>query len=347
MPRLILVIMSLCGLALSASAQKPEALYYYVNENECFESFKANIDHIDIVGPQVYAVDSNGVVTGTVESRMMELAAKHMVKVMPLFVNAGFDQPKFHTLLCNPEARERAVQAMLDLCRQYHFYGIQFDFENILVSDKEAFTAFYRLAARTMHANGYAVSIAVVPRINDDPGPTSYHRWIYEYWRGVYDYKALAEASDFISFMTYDQHTHFTPPGPVAGIPWMVQCIEFVLKSVPAAKISIGFPFYSAYWFPYAKNNDEQHVEGRELSYAEAQRLVGRHRAEVWWDDREKANYTVYCNEGLNEHIWLEDAASIQAKLGLLGRYKFRGFSVWRLGNEDSRVWKVLPKAVR
>jgi spore germination protein YaaH len=236
---------------------------------------------------------------------------------------------------------------MLARCRRFGFYGIQFDFENILVTDKDAFTAFYRAAAKVLRANGFAISIAVVPRINDDPGPTSYHRWIYEYWRGVYDYKALADVSELISFMTYDQHTHFTPPGPVAGIPWMVQCIEFVLKSVPAEKISIGFPFYSAYWYPYADGNKDQHVEGREMSYSEARHTVDRHHAEIRWDDREKAHYTVYCNEGLNEHMWFEDVASMKAKLELLTIYHFRGFSVWNLGSEDPDVWNLLSRVNR
>jgi spore germination protein len=333
--------------ALPAFAQRPEALYYAVNERESIESFKANVRFIDIVGPQVYRVDSAGNFSGSVDPQMLALAKQHKVKVMPLMINTGFDQPAFHALLMNPQAQERAVRTMLALCRQYGFYGMQFDFENILVSDKDAFTAFYRKAARVLHANGFAISIAVVPRINDDPGPTSYHQWIYKYWRGVYDYKALAEAGDFISFMTYDQHTNLTPPGPVAGMPWMIQCIEFVLKSVPAEKISIGFPFYSTHWYPYAKNDTEQHTWGKQWSYPDAKAIVEKNRATIRWDEREQVNYTVFTNEALNEHIYFEDARSFRAKLALLTKYKFRGFSVWRLGNEDPEVWKVLANIAR
>lgn len=339
-PIIVLLILQIS----SAFAQRPEALYYAVNEEESIQSFKANIQFIDIVGPQVYKVDSNGVFTGSVDPRMLSLAKQHKVKVMPLLINAGFDQPAFHALLKNSRAQDRAVQTMLALCRENRFYGIQFDFENILVTDKDALTAFYRKAAKVLHDNGFAISIAVVPRINDDPGPTSYHQWIYKYWRGVYDYKALADVSDFISFMTYDQHTNLTPPGPVAGMPWMIQCIEFVLRSVPAEKISIGFPFYSTHWYPYAKNDQEQHTWGKQWSYLEARAIADRHRAEIRWDDREKVHYTTFCNEALNEHIYFEDARSLQAKLELLKKYKFRGFSIWRLGNEDPEVWKILSK---
>jgi spore germination protein YaaH len=234
------------------------------------------------------------------------------------------------------------------LCKEHRFYGIQFDFENIHVSDRNEYTAFYQDAAAALHKEGFAISMAVVPRISDDPGPTSYHKWIYDYWRGVYDYKAIADVSDFISFMTYDQHTHLTPPGPVAGMPWMTQCIDFLLSlGIPAEKISIGFPFYSTYWFPFAKDEQTQHVSGRQLSYPDAKAVADRNHAVIRWDETEQVNYTVYCNQGLNEHIYFEDAKSLSAKLKLMTKYGFRGFSVWRLGNEDPEVWKILPKAMR
>jgi len=156
------LLVGLCTVlqALPAFAQKPEALYYAVNEEESMESFKANIRFIDIVGPQVYKVDSAGNFSGSVDPRMLALAKRNKVKVMPLMINTGFDQPAFHALLMSSKAQERAVQTMLALCRQNGFYGLQFDFENILVTDKDALTAFYRKAARALHANGFAISIA-------------------------------------------------------------------------------------------------------------------------------------------------------------------------------------------
>jgi spore germination protein YaaH len=327
-------------------SQAIEALYYCVNEEESVRSFMANVDFVDILGPQVYSVDANGVISGSLDSRVLVLARAHKIKIMPLVIQPGFDQPMFHKLLHDPKAQQRAIRSMVTLCKENAYYGIQFDFENIHITDRDEYTAFYKDAAFALHKEGYAISMAVVPRISDDPGPTSYHKWIYEYWRGVYDYNAIADVSDFISFMTYDQHTHLTPPGPVAGMPWMIQCIEFVLRSgVPVEKISIGFPFYSTHWFPFAKDEQIQHAAGRSLSYPDAKGIADRNDAVIRWDDTEKVNYTVYCNQGLNEHLYFEDAKAMNAKLELMKKYKFRGFSIWRLGNEDPDVWKVLPRA--
>lgn len=336
----------LLALAIPASspnvlAQRFETLFYMVDREECFESFKANIKQIDIVGPQVYNMDAHGTLWGSVDRRIMEVAKKHNVKVMPLILNPGFNQPMFQKLLQDSAAQERAVGAMVRVCKENSFYGLQFDFENIHIGDADAFTAFYRKAADALHKSGFAISIAVVPRTSDDPGPTSFHKWIFEYWRGAYDYKALAEIGDFISFMTYEQHTHLTTPGPVASIPWMERALAFILRDVPPEKISLGIPFFSNYWHPYARG-EETHVWGRGLDYAEAKGLIDRFRATTVWDDEERVNYVRYNNDDLYEYIYLEDAKSFKAKLALLRKYTLRGISVWRLGHEDPEVWDVL-----
>jgi spore germination protein len=324
-----------------ALSQRAETLFYMIDNEECFLSFKANIKNIDIAGPQSYRMDQHGIISGSVDGRILDIARNNGIKVMPLVMNTGFDQPAFHAFLHDSLARVRAVNTLLRLCRENAYYGIQFDYENILVGDKDLFTGFYRQAASLLHANGFIISIAVVPRSSDNAGPTDYHKWLFEYWSGVYDYKTLGEIGDFVSLMTYAEHTSRTPPGPVAGIPWMEASIRFVLQSVPAAKVSLGIPFYSYSW-QSSRENNQYHAWGRSLDFKEAKGIAERFRAEWQWDDREKVFFSVYTNEGLNEYLYLEDAKSFAAKTALVKKYHFRGISVWRLGHEDPAVWKQL-----
>jgi spore germination protein len=333
----VLILMS----ATLATAQRVETLFYTIDNEDCFLSFKANIKSIDIVGPQCYKMDEHGIIAGSVDSRILDLAKKHAVKVMPLVINPGFDQPSFHSFLHDSLARLRAVSTMLRLCQENKFYGIQFDFENIHVKDRDLYTEFYRQAASRLRANGFAISIAVVPRSSDNAGPTEYHRWNFENWSGAFDYKSLGEIGDFVSLMTYSQHTPRTPPGPVAGLPWMEAVIQFVLQGVPASKISLGLPFYSHQWQAAYRNNNPL-AWGRTLDYKEARGIADRYAATWQWDDRDKVYYTFYSNEGLNEYLYLEDARSFTAKMALVKKYHFRGISVWRLGHEDPDVWKQL-----
>ncbi|HTY39402.1 MAG TPA: glycosyl hydrolase family 18 protein [Bacteroidota bacterium] len=322
-----------------ASSQRMETLFYTIDNEQCFESFRAHVRSIDIVGPQCYRTDEHGNLWGSVDSRMMDLARANDVKVMPLVVNPGFDQPSFHRLLHDSLARARAIGSMVRICRENKFYGIQFDYENIHITDKDAYTAYYKEAAQALHASGFKISVAVVPRTSDDVGPNEYQKWIHEYWRGAYDYKALADAGDFISLMTYDEHTHRTTPGPVAGMPWMEAVIRFVLETVPPSKVSLGIPFYSRLWQP-SYQNSMAYAWGKTLDYTEAIGIAERFRA-VWkWDDKEHVSYTVYANSFLNEYIYLEDARSFEDRSALVSKYHLRGISVWRLGHEDPNVWR-------
>lgn len=336
----------LIGALLAASsrpavAQAPEALWYSTDAEISIQSFLAHADRISVVAPQSFSMDSLGVISGRVDPRLLARAREAKVKVIPLIVNPGFDQGIFHRMLVTPESRARAVRNITALCRDNRFDGIQFDFENINVVDRELFTAFSRQVADSLHRVGCSLSAAVVPRASEFPGPTSYHHWIFANWRGAYDYKALAESMDFLSLMTYSQHTRRTPPGPVAGYPWMERTVKYLLDiGVPASKISLGLPAYSQSWYPV---HDAQgaHVAGTGLAWHAAQGLLAKNSATPVWDEKQKEAYAFWENDGVYEWLFLQDARAFDARLELVRRYKLRGYSVWMLGQEDPAVWAL------
>lgn len=338
------------GLALVGPEQLPaqtvaERLFYYVDRLDSFETLRQHIDEITVIAPQPYRVDGDGVVWGELDPRVLRLAREHDVPVMPLIVNPGFDSSLLHALLANDAARARAVQTMVELCRRHGFMGIQFDFENLHLSDRDAFTRFYQEAARALHDAGFKISVAVVHRLDDYPGPTPYHGWLFEQWRAGYDLRALGEIGDFVSIMSYSQHTRRTPPGPAAGVPWVRDVIEYCLKHIPADKLSMGIPLWSQHW--YTSHEDDLLPErarsySQSLSYPEAIGLLERHGAKLLWSDDQQVPYSFFSNAGVFEWVFLEDARSFRAKLDLVEEYRLRGFSAWVLGREDPQIWQVL-----
>lgn len=338
---LVASLATLSVTAARASAQRPEALWYSVESEPSVQSFLAHADEISIVSPQTFAIDSIGVIWGSVDRRIVETARAKGVKVIPLVVNPGFDQSIIHRVLTISDVRQRAIRNLAALCREQRFDGIQFDFENVNVADRDAFTAFSREVADSLHAEHCSLSAAVVPRSSDFPGPTPWHRWIYENWRGAYDYKALADAMDFISFMTYAQHTGGTSPGPVAGYTWIEDALKYALSlGVPPEKLSLGIPAYSDYWYPSWDIKTGAKMSGNDVSYATAMGVLARNGVTPTWDDRQKNYYAFFDDAGVNEFVWIEDARAFKAKLGLVAKYKLRGYSVWVLGLEDPGVWK-------
>ncbi|MHB8839356.1 MAG: glycosyl hydrolase family 18 protein [Gemmatimonadaceae bacterium] len=308
--RLLLSIV--VALPVAAAAQASEAIWYVRNSEAGIASFAANAPRISAVAPQVYSMDSTGAIRG------------------------GMDP------------RTTAARSLAALCRSERVHGIQLDFENLHVSDRDAFTALAREAADSVHRAGCELSAAVVPRTDDDRGPLPYHQYMYDYWRGAYDFKALADTLDFISYMTYAQHTGGSTPGPVAGYEWMVASLNYVLAAgVPPSKISLGLPSYSDYWTTSYDPATGSRPRARDIAYPELMRIIADAGAKPRWDKRQKSWVAMWEDHGVFEHAWIEDARAFKAKLALVQQHGFRGYSVWLLGTEDPKVWDVVGQVRR
>ena len=320
---------------------KYERIFYYVNNESSYESLQAHIQYISILAPQAFRMDGDGAITGEVDPRALKLAKQHGLPVMPLVVNPGFDDKIIHAVLQYGAARNRAIASLLVLCLQHQFLGIQFDFEHIHLEYRDAYSRFVREAADALHQKGFILSAAIFPRTGDAPGERPFQKWYFEYRAGAFDYKALADAADFLSIMTYDQHSSNTPPGPVAGLPWMERVIEYALTQIPAKQFSLGIPLYSYHWFPAADKAAAKNT-GRGMDFMQAMELLKESNAEINWDEKQQVAVSYFENNDLFEYVFLEDARSFEAKYRLVKKYGLRGFSSWRLGLEDPAIWEAL-----
>jgi len=96
-------------LSASASAQGTEALWYLTGSESSTRDFIAHARAISVASPQVFMMDSTGAITGSVDPRVVSAARQHHVKLVPLVMNPGFDQPSIHRVLTNADARARAL----------------------------------------------------------------------------------------------------------------------------------------------------------------------------------------------------------------------------------------------
>ena len=328
-------------------AQRPlEALFYYTDTEESWTSFQRNADRISVIAPPGYVIDSLGLMFGGVDPMVMRLARERGVKVMPLIVNERFHQPSLRRLLADSAALARSIEQMVALCRANGYWGLQFDVENLNVEDRDRFTRWFTDAATAMRRAGFVTSIAVVHRPAEDVGPLGYHRFLFDSWRGGYDLAAIGKAADFVTIMSYSQHTRRTPPGPQAGMAWTREVASHFLRHIPKEKLSLGIATQGMRWF----TREDPTIPERARSWAEAVsyrwglHLAERHGATLVWDDAEKTNWTRWSVGGTYEWLFLEDVRSFEAKLALARELGLRGFSVWLVGPEDERIWPLLPQ---
>src|SRR5580658_8021876 len=257
---LLFLVIAFVALAPNAClCADPVALFYMTESPDSIRSFLAHSTQIDLLVPTWYEVDENGLVTGAPNPTVLKRANDDKVPLMPIL--AMFNKKGFHTLAMNPAAQTLMNEAMVRECKANGYIGFQFDFENIDWLDRDRLTALVKTSATALHKAGLELSIATVPNAPGYPGAGGFAKWIYTDWRGAYDIGAIAKYADLVCLMTYDQHTRWTMPGPVAGWDWTVDNLNYALKVVPKEKLSLGIPLYGYHWYTAAPTTDKDGTE--------------------------------------------------------------------------------------
>jgi len=340
MPKSLLLPVLAFGLAAA-----PKSLFYLSNDPAGHASFLAHASKIDIVVPTWYRTAADGAVTGSPDEEIMAAARAHHVPVMPIVVNPGFDQQSFHQLLGDDAARARMVAALIEECKKRRYIGIQFDFEHIFDTDRDALSRLVREAADAFHKEKLQLSIATVPNAPGRPGAGAFSRWIFANWRSAYDLKAIGEAVDLVCLMTYDQHTHYTPPGPVAGYLWTLENLEYALRVVPREKLSLGIPVYGYRWYAGAVGADDKaNPSSATVGAADVSAIVAGFHPEIQWDTVDRASWFWFYRDQTREWVFYTDARTFRARYDLAVERGLQGFCSWVLGKEDPAIWDLLPE---
>src|SRR5499427_2137873 len=149
--------------AASPCAERPKSLFYLTNEPTSIHSFLAHADKVDLLVPTWYGMNSEGLVSGAPNPLVLEAAKQRHVPVMPIVLNSGFVQAEFHKFLGDAAAQKRMLDALVRACKENGYIGIQFDFENVRWTDRDALSALVKDSAAAFHKEGLQISIATVP----------------------------------------------------------------------------------------------------------------------------------------------------------------------------------------
>jgi spore germination protein YaaH len=330
--------------SLTASSQ-PKSLFYMTRDPNSVRSFLANADKVDILVPAWYTVDSSGLVSGGPNPLVLETAREHHVAVMPIVNGGGFVQADVHKLLTSPAAYREMFSELIRACQENGYTGFQLDFENINWTDSALFSSLVQQAANAFHAQKLKLSVATVPNAPGAAGETAFSAWLFGNWQGAYDLKSLAQSADFICLMTYDQHTRYTPPGPVAGWQWTVSNLEYALQFFPRDKLFLGIPLYGYHWFsgtpvPPA---DKPNPSAQYISTPDALDLARAYGGHIEWDPVDRTPWFYFYRDAMREWVFYTDARAFGERYDLVKRRGLAGFCSWSLGNEDSGIWDLLP----
>ena len=83
-------------------------------------------------------------------------------------------------------------------------------------------------------------------------------------------------------------------------------------------------------------------MRGHDISWTRGMEILGKAHVTPAWDDAQKATFAAWDEKGVFQYVWLEDARAFTAKLDLVRAYGLRGYSVWKLGDEDPKTWEMI-----
>jgi spore germination protein YaaH len=344
----ILLVLTIAVAAAGSAWARPRALFYMTNGANSVQSFLAHSKQIDLLVPTWYQVDQNGLVTGAPNDMVLSRAQNEKLPVMPLV--ALFNKKGFHSLATDPAAQARMNEALLRECKLHGYVGIQFDFENVDFMDRDLLSAVVKTSADVLHKEGLQLTIATVPNAPGYPGSGGFAKWIYTDWRGAYDLAALAKYADLVCLMTYDQHTRWTTPGPVAGWQWTVENLEYALKVVPKEKLSLGIPVYGYHWYTGAPivdkvtGDEKPNPQADSINTQDALLLAQEYGAKPAWDAEDHSEYFYFYRDQMREWIYFTDLQTFKDRYELAGKNGLDGFCSWVLGEEDPSIWNFLPQ---
>jgi spore germination protein YaaH len=353
MKRQIFLLIFLACAALPLGAQEPKSLFYLTRDPASVRSFLAHASKIDILVPAWYSVNSQGLVSGGPNPEVLLKARQAHVPVMPIVANGDFDQSSFHSLMDNDEAFSHMVGELVRISKSNAYIGFQFDFENVKWTDRDALSKRVSEAAAAFHKEKLQLTIATVPNAPGAPGESGFSAWIYENWRGAYDLKALAQSVDLICLMTYDQHTRWTTPGPVAGWAWTTANLDYALKLAPPQKLSLGIPLYGYHWFagtpvkapaqPGFPPTDKPNPSAEYIATSDAMDLTKAYGGHIEWDATDRTSWAYFYRDDMREWLFFTDAHTFSERYQLVKQRGIEGFCSWVLGNEDPAIWDLLP----
>jgi len=326
----------------------PVALFYMTDNPDSIRSFLAHSSQVDLLVPTWYEVDENGLVTGAPDPLVMKRAQEEKVPVMPII--ALFDKKKFHLFAGNTGAQGQMIDAMIRECKLHGYTGFQFDFENIDWVDRDRLTEMVKLSASALHHAGFQLTIATVPNAPGYPGAGGFAKWIYTDWRGAYDIAEIAKVVDLVCLMTYDQHTRWTMPGPVAGWDWTVENLDYALKVVPKEKLSLGIPLYGYHWYAGTPTKETELAPDKPnptavyIGTPNALQLAETYKGNIQWDAVDRTAYFYFYRDQMREWIFFTDLRTFKERYQLAEKDGLQGFCSWVLGEEDPAIWTFLPK---
>ena len=303
-------------------------------------SVLSNRNTFSETSPWIYGLSSSGQIVpqyaaaqaAMVDAQLARLRAAR-IPLVPTLANVvqgkWVYQPVITDILHNPRVRARHVAAIVALVLRQDYAGIDIDYEDLLASDRSAFTTFIAELAGALHAKGKVLSVDLFAK----PANRG-----YDQRNLAQDYRALGQVADQVRLMGYDYHWTGSGPGPIAPISWIRAVLSYAKTQIPAGKIILGVPLYGYDWVG---------GKGTPVSWLQAFQLSEQYGVKPHFDAVSQSPWFAYTDQAGRRHVvWFENGPSTQAKFEAAKSAGIGGVYVWIYGLEDTSIWTALRQSL-
>ncbi|MCZ8517787.1 glycosyl hydrolase family 18 protein [Paenibacillus filicis] len=285
---------------------------------------------LDVVSPTWFQLDDGeGTIKNAADPAYVKWAHANGYQVWALFSN-GFEPKRTTDALSSYDKRMKMIKQLLAYAQMYSLQGINIDFENVSLKDKQNLVQFVREMTPLLHEQGLILSMDVTGKSDS------------ESWSLFYDRKALVDSLDYMMLMAYDEYWASSPKaGSVASLPWVEKSVVQLMKEdqIPASKLILGIPFYTRIWTEDPKTGK---VTSKAVFMETPQRIIKEKKLTPVFSPETGQNYLEYQEDGKTIKIWMEDETSIKARMELVKKYDLAGVASWRRGYETPEVWSLI-----
>jgi len=347
------------------SGQGVRAAYYVEDDPASYSSLKEHIHQIDLLFPEwLHVVSPDGTLTSySLDNRPFSVVdgagvhavdhegrVEHVIKtanedteVFPLINN--FDPvrneflPTIGDFLTNPGSRANFIQQVdRFLAGNPAYRGISLDFEEVPSQAQQGYISLVTDLYQMLHARKLKLYVNV-PVGDDD-----------------YDLKDMANNSDGLLLMNYDEHQTGSGPGPIASQDWFLDNLREVLKTIPKEKAICAIGSYGYDWTTTipdppkrgAKPAEPKVLKVQEISTQDAWQAASDAEAEIQLDPDSLNAHFAYDDDDahVRHQVWFLDGVTVLNQMRAARALGIESFSLWRLGQEDNSLWKIWDKPV-
>ena len=349
------------------SGEGLRAAYYVEDDPASYSSLKQHIKQIDLLFPEWLHVvtPDGGVVSYTIDNRayaVVDAAGVHEVdreqkvrrvitearvdtEIFPLVNNydsvKGMFLPTVGGFLKNEASRANFLRQVDRVMAENPDYrGLSIDFEEIPDDAQPAFNALIAEIYADFHPK--KLRLYVNTPVSDDS----------------FSLKFLADHSDGLLMMNYDQHQTGSGPGPIAAQDWFTENLQNVLKVVPKDKVICALGNYGYDWV--TELPPPERTKGGRAKKAPAPKALkvlssqNMSTQDAWQAASDSDSQVELDGDSLNAHfayddedahvrhqVWFLDAVTAMNQMRAARALGIQTYALWRLGQEDNSLWKV------